>query len=114
MYMSTTGYISKREQKSKGRLGITRGQAILSVFAIVLFLFAMSTFVFASDAKAENIVFKEMTVKKGDNLWSIANRYHEQAGLSVPDFIEEIVKVNELPTTTIYPGKILVIPVEQR
>ncbi|QVK20549.1 LysM peptidoglycan-binding domain-containing protein [Mycoplasmatota bacterium] len=45
------------------------------------------------------------TVQKGDNLYSIANNYGTT--------IEELLKLNNLESTTIYPNQVLLIPYQE-
>jgi LysM repeat protein len=53
--------------------------------------------------------FSRVTVRTGDNLWSIAERYTAD-GQSVEDTIDEISAANGLSTTTVVPGQRLKVP----
>jgi LysM repeat protein len=48
-----------------------------------------------------------VTVNKGDTLWSIANQYSHEAGISIQEYIYEIRKMNNLKSVTIHPGQSL-------
>lgn len=54
-------------------------------------------------SKSERIVrYRKYKIKKGDTLWSIANRFNTS--------VEKIKKRNKLRTTQLIPGKYLIIP----
>ena len=48
-------------------------------------------------------------VNYGDTLWSIAAEYKDE-NESTGDFIYEIKKINEMKTSEIYVGQLLIIP----
>jgi LysM repeat protein len=50
-----------------------------------------------------------ITVARGENLWSIADRYTQDGG-SVQDTIDTIMSANHLASATIHPGERLKIP----
>jgi nucleoid-associated protein YgaU len=53
--------------------------------------------------------FAAVTVRHGDNLWSIADRY-TGSGESVQDTIDRIMAANGKSTATVVPGEHLKIP----
>ena len=93
----------------RGRFGITRGQAILFLATFALFFYFLTELVFASGETME-VHVKEVTVRSGDSLWSIAVRHREEAHMDVNELILAIKKANELNSVVIYPGQTLVIP----
>lgn len=97
----------------RGRFGITRGQAILFLATFALFFYLLTELVFASGGTTMEVHVKEVTVRSGDSLWSIAVRHHEEAHMDVNDLILAIKKANELNSVVIYPGQTLVIPMAQ-
>ena len=112
MYTTTAHpYTYNRKQPKAGRIGITRGHALLLLLGCFLIVSLVGSFVFATDAQADYLTFEEITVQRGDTLWMIAHQYHEKAGMSIPRLIDEIVEVNNLPGPQIFPGKNLRIPV---
>lgn len=57
-----------------------------------------------------HIQFKEIKVKTGDTLWSIAKRY-APPGSNYLVYISKLEEINEVKSALIYPGEILIIPV---
>jgi nucleoid-associated protein YgaU len=53
--------------------------------------------------------FASVTVRHGDNLWTIADRY-TPGGASVQDTVDRILAVNGKSNATIVPGERLEIP----
>jgi nucleoid-associated protein YgaU len=53
--------------------------------------------------------FANVSVRHGDNLWSIADRY-TVAGQSVQDTVDQIMAANGKTTATVVPGEHLKIP----
>ena len=50
-----------------------------------------------------------VTVRQGDNLWSIADRY-TKADASTQDTVDRIIAANHLPDATIRVGERLTVP----
>jgi LysM repeat protein len=83
---------------------------ILLAFSFCFYL--LSGLVFAAESGAENRAYKVVTVQKGDSLWDLAVRYHEQAGMDVRECVDTLIEINGLDDVTIYPGQNLNIPVQ--
>ncbi|NBJ69759.1 MULTISPECIES: LysM peptidoglycan-binding domain-containing protein [Clostridia] len=62
---------------------------------------SFATGMIIAGAAATTVSAEEYDVKKGDNLWNIANEYNTT--------VEHLVEVNELKTTTIQPKQTLII-----
>ncbi|WP_416197973.1 MAG: LysM domain-containing protein [Sporanaerobacter sp.] len=78
----------------------------LSVF---IFFFVFSEKNKAYSSKYSN-QFKEITIKKGDTIWNIAlenkpNQYDTRK------MVYEIMEINNMKKSTIYPGDIIKIPI---
>lgn len=99
------------ETKKQGRIGITRGQALIFLVAFAFFFYILSGFVFASEGVPE-VQLKEVTVQPGDSLWKLAVRYQEKAGMDVQELIDLMKEINDLDSAIIYPGQNLHIPVK--
>lgn len=56
--------------------------------------------------------YKHIIVSEGQSLWSIANTYKMENGMTQSDFIEWVQNENHLSTTNIMQGQTLVIPVK--
>jgi len=97
------------------RRGITRGQAIVTILLIIIVSFAAGSMIFGKEkvAIAAPNTQKEalvITIQPGDTLWSIAEAYQQESGLSVRELMEEIMIRNQLDSPMIYAGNNLVIP----
>lgn len=104
--------ISAERRKKRNRLRLQR------LFAIVLFAALVSPGFFLAvpsvRAKAESGISYErriisIRVAENDSLWKIAERFYCKEKESIPDFIEDIRRINHLESDTIYPDTYLVI-----
>ncbi|WP_432774175.1 LysM peptidoglycan-binding domain-containing protein [Brevibacillus gelatini] len=102
----------EKKQPRRVRLGITRGQAILFLIASSLFFYLLTELVFASASQAEPPApkGKEVTVRSGDSLWTIAVRHQPSEQVDVRDLVQDIKIANDLDSNLIYPGQTLFIP----
>lgn len=107
------------QAERRGRLGITRGQALLFLLSFVVFFYLLTELVFASVAKgsaglpeipAPSEPVLEVTVREGDSLWKLANLYREEARLDASELVERMKEINDLDDVMIYPGQTLRIP----
>jgi len=64
----------------------------------------------SNTAEASGIDYTEVTVEKGDTLWTIADRYNEEQHCSIRDMVRLIIEENNLHDPYIYPGQQLYIP----
>lgn len=104
-------YLNQKPAKNhKGRLGITRGQALLVTLALGL-LFCLAGGMFSAEVKADETYFKVVTVREGDSIWEFASRYHEAAKMETEEMVDAIIEANQLENVLIYPGQNLKIPV---
>ena len=54
--------------------------------------------------------FQSIEITKGDSLWNLADSYMSEEYASKEEYIEDIVKLNHLESTTIYDGQKLIVP----
>lgn len=81
----------------------------LLILSIVIILFIPSTKVSADEGtdKVYYQYYQSITIKSGDTLWSIANKYKHNE--SCKEYINEIKKINHLKTDKICEGDTIVI-----
>ena len=64
--------------------------------------------------EAKNVYYKYYTqieIESGDSLWDIAGKYMEHGPYeSRKDYMNEVVEINQLSSTTIIKGQHLVVP----
>lgn len=95
----------------RGR-GITRGQALLAAVVFCLAFYLLSGLVFATAEHRPVQPHIDVTVKPGDSLWKLAERYCERAGTDTAALVEAIREQNGLADAVIYPGQTLHIPLQ--
>lgn len=104
--------ISAERRKRRNRL---RLQSLLAaVFGAALLVFVICLLLPSVRAKAESSVSYEkrivsVRVAENDSLWKIAARFYCSEKESIPDFINDIKRINHLKSDTIYPDTYLVI-----
>ena len=112
LYYQPTQKLDDKQPK-RGRLGITRGQAII-LFLVVGALFLLLSSLFTSEVKADETTFEVITVQSGDSLWEIAQASSHPPDADLRDLVEEIMTLNHLTDEMIYPGQNLQIPVRPK
>ena len=53
--------------------------------------------------------YKSIIIEQGDSLWSIAQEYRTDAYEDIQEYIDEIIQLNGLQSTTIHEGQHLVV-----
>ena len=90
---------------------VRRTMVIVSTVVLAVLLLASS--VMATSAaefgRGEAVKVSEHTVGTGDTLWSIAGRAVEP-GEDRRAVVQEIRRLNDLTSTVIHPGQVLLIP----
>lgn len=83
----------------------------LNSFTSMLLLFSilLLAVIFIKDDKIE--LYEHITIEHGDTLWSLAEQYHGK--MAKHDWINEVIKENNLRDEKIVLGQILVVPVEK-
>lgn len=76
------------------------------LFALALFI--VFSFVIFQKLE-EEVSYQQVVVSQGDTLWTYSKEYGEN--VPIEQWIDEVVRINELTTTTIKTGEKLRIPV---
>ncbi len=83
-----------------------RFYSIISVIVFVTVLLITATNVYSQ----QNIRYESVMVKKGDTVWSIAERYNSH--LDTRRLVDKIKTVNNLKDCLIFEGTELLVPIE--
>lgn len=65
----------------------------------------------AGEVEAQNIekYYTSIEIQSGDSLWSIAEMYAENSGLTTAQYIKELKSMNSLKEDTIHSGQFLTV-----
>lgn len=91
-------------------------RVLLTICLIALFAIGSSAILTKATTteEAQNVYYKYYTqieIENGDSLWEIAGRYMEHGPYETRnDYMNEVVKLNQLSNTTIIKGQHLVVP----
>ncbi|AUM65646.1 LysM peptidoglycan-binding domain-containing protein [Brevibacillus sp. 7WMA2] len=115
LYKDKTKTMTSKNTLVHHRKGITRGQAIVTLLLIIV-SFAAGSMIFGKEKVAIAAPHTQqaaivITIQPGDTLWSIAQAYQQESGLSARELMDEIMKQNQLDSPMIYAGNNLAIPV---
>lgn len=80
-------------------------------FILVLFAMMAGAAMYFTFSLENEPAYQEISVKKGDSLWTLAEEYQDSHDMNTTQFIEWVQKKNNLITTKIVPGEQIVIPV---
>lgn len=84
-------------------------KTIIHIFLFSFIFIGIISFSIVVEAKVNNPTnHKIITVESGDSLWSIYKK--EEVNMSQEDFINWVMKKNNLQQSTIYPGQEIIIP----
>jgi LysM repeat protein len=76
-------------------------------------LCASLTFISFSEKNSSDDKYVKIEVQEGDSLWELAELVEDDQTLSKQAFIEWVTDRNQLPSESIKPGDILVLPIEK-
>lgn len=108
----------KRKQK-RNRIRRTKQiieRVLLTICLIALLAIGSSAILTkaTTNEEAKNVYYKYYTqieIEEGDSLWEIAGEYMEHGPYdSRKDYMNEVVEINQLSSTTIIKGQHLVVP----
>lgn len=85
--------------------------AVILIFSII----ANGSFAKAEDnikteGDGQKKYYKSILIEYGDTLWGIAEEYKDLHYESVRDYIDEVIRINNLKTDKIHAGRYLTIP----
>ena len=81
----------------------------LATLVVFVFLAFSTSMLFNSGGASDVPDYLEFAVQPGDTLWKIA-RMHLPDGMDIREFIFEIKKANDISTSIIHPGDVLLLP----
>lgn len=98
----------KRVEKLKNDVILSKLISVLIFISIstLLFTFFYSLITFSENDKS----FINHEIKKGESLWSIANKYYKAEDIDIRKVIYEIKNLNEIKSAIIRPGEKIIIP----
>lgn len=90
---------------------------IYSIVVVLVVLVSVMIFSFAqkTDAKENSTstnrekYYTSILIEEGDSLWSIAEEYRPDKGVSIKKYIKDLKKMNNIDTDTIHAGNYLTI-----
>ena len=81
---------------------------MVALFFVVLFVLPERTAAAGDSSSTYHI--SSVQIEEGDSLWSLASEYYSEEFVSIPDYIEEIKRMNGLSSDKLYAGNYLLIP----
>jgi hypothetical protein len=84
-----------------------------TVHVIVFLCLIGGIFFTLSNMAAKDTQYIEVTVKEGDSLWSLAEKYTGDHKYSNWEFIKWVEDRNSVNASAVFPGQKLVIPVNK-
>ncbi len=85
----------------------------IAVFLLVIVIFCQSFISIAkSYREAEDTCkyFQSVEIEKGDTIWSIASQYISSEYISMDEYVNEIIELNNLKSVEIHTGEYIVVP----
>lgn len=101
-----------REHIFEGGLLMKKYYMAFMVAVLILCIFFGKNLVMASDEPSKEEYrryFKEITIKPGDSLWSIAQTYNEHSGMEIRQYVRELKRMNQIYSDDIQAGDSLTI-----
>lgn len=84
---------------------------LIALVFIAVFIFGFETASADSNLRVnERKYFTSYVIKRGDTLWDIADRYITPEYDNINEYIREITISNQMDSTDIYPGQLIIIP----
>jgi cell division protein YceG involved in septum cleavage len=83
-------------------------------YVIILLILGIASFSIFLVHISSQSKYEQITVKQGDTLWTIAERYEGSYSMTSEEFIDWIGKENNLSTFKITEGELLTLPVAEK
>jgi cell division protein YceG involved in septum cleavage len=83
-------------------------------YVIILLILGVASFSIFLIHVSSQPEYEQITVKQGDTLWTIAERYEGSHSMTSEEFIDWIGKENNLSTFKITEGESLTLPVTEK
>lgn len=84
---------------------------LIALVFIAVFILGFETASADSNLRVnERKYFTSYVIKQGDTLWDIADRYITPEYSNINEYIREITISNQMDSTDIYPGQLIIIP----
>ena len=100
----------RRQKEIRRKIFLT----ILSVCIILTCVLSYGALVSNASAEDDGIFYKYFTsieVESGDTLWTIAEEYKDENFYeSTKEYVEEVIRMNNLSSTQITAGQFIIIP----
>lgn len=104
-----------KKMKKRRYARIKRMMTIVSVMIIsVCVLLFGSAFASAHGTADDSLVsrkyYKSIVVNEGDSMWTIAGQYQSEEYQSRQEYIDEVMEINQMKSTTLYENQKLIVP----
>lgn len=102
-----------RRQKTEIPFEFIGRVAALVLFMVALFLVVLFVLPERKAAAGDSVSTYGITsvqIEEGDSLWSLASEYYSEEFISIANYIEEIKRMNNLSSDTLYAGNYILIP----
>lgn len=83
-----------------------------SYVIIFISLSILLTFIWANHPTTNADEYVTITINEGDTLWSIGEKFAEEHGLTIDEFINWVKRTNQIDVM-IYVGETIVIPIKK-
>lgn len=87
----------------------TKEKNSYKTISIMVLILLIIVFLTISTKGSKPIVYKNITIKEGDTLWSIVREYNDK-NMDPRKMISEIKKINNLKDVILRPGQVIQIP----
>lgn len=85
---------------------------LLTVLVVLISCFFGRTLVMANTEEPTVSVcryYTDIEIQKGDTLWTIAEKYSENSGMSIQEYVGELKAMNQMKTDKIITGSSLTV-----